>query len=72
MNETKNLMDGILDEIERVTAIRSEYQHPSLNGTGMMAAGLMTFNINAAKKAISSGDVVEMLRQYEELKTWTL
>jgi len=72
MNEPQNLMDGILNEIERVSSIRTQYQDPELKGAGMMSAGLMTLNIHAAKEAISSGDVVEMLRQYEELKTWTL
>lgn len=68
MAETKNLMDGLLEEMNRVRELIAEYKSLP-QGVGMIGAGLMTVNIRMAEKAISSGDVVEMLVQYEKLKS---
>ena len=69
---TENLMDGILNEIERVSGIVSEYQQPYLKGAGVFAAALMKIDIDQAKKAISDGDVIAMLNSYKKLKEYEL
>lgn len=68
MAETKNLMDGLLEEMNRVRELIAEYKSLP-NGVGMIGAGLMTVNIRMAEKAISNNDVIEMLVQYEKLKS---
>jgi hypothetical protein len=68
MSETKNLMDGLLEEMNRVRELIAEYKALP-NGVGMIGAGLMTVNIRMAEKAISNNDVIEMLVQYEKLKS---
>lgn len=68
MSETKNLMDGLLEEMNRVRELIAEYKSLP-NGVGMIGAGLMTVNIRMAEKAISNNDVIEMLVQYEKLKS---
>jgi hypothetical protein len=68
MSETKNLMDGLLEEMNRVRELIAQYKSLP-NGVGMIGAGLMTVNIRMAEKAISNNDVIEMLVQYEKLKS---
>ncbi len=72
IKERQNLMDGLLDEMNRVREIIKEYEHPSLKGAGAFAVHEMQANIKRAENAISFGDTIEMLRQYEQLKTWEL
>jgi hypothetical protein len=40
--------------------------------TGILAAHLMRVDLDAAAKALAEGDVVEMIRVYQELKGWQL
>lgn len=68
MSETKNLMDGLLEEMNRVRELIAEYKSLP-NGVGMIGAGLMAVNIRMAEKAISNNDVIEMVVQYEKLKS---
>lgn len=63
-----NIMEGLLEEMNRVRELIIEYKSLP-QGVGMIGAGLMTVNIKMAEKAIASGDVVEMLVQYEKLKS---
>jgi hypothetical protein len=72
--ETKiqNLMDGLLSEMNRVREIIKEYEDPSLNDAGMLAAKMMRMAIAEAESAISHNDVIEMMRQYQHLKTFEL
>lgn len=63
-------MESLLDEITRVTEIRTEYLNPELKGAGNIAAHFMEQDINSAKKCINSGDVIEMIRIHEKLKEW--
>jgi len=64
----ENLMDGLLSEMNRVREIIKEYEHPSLNGAGMLAATLMKIDIQNAEIAISNGNVISMLQAYSKLK----
>lgn len=68
--ETKNLMDGLLDEMNRVRELISEYKSLP-GGVGFIGASLMEIEIKKAEKSISSGDVVAMLVCYQSLKDCT-
>lgn len=39
---------------------------------GFLAAGMMRRDLDRATKALAEGDVIEMLRVYEDLKGYTL
>jgi len=67
MEKTKNLMEGLLEEMNRVRELISDYEELP-NGAGMFGATIMKTNIKRAEKSISDNDVVAMLRMYEELK----
>lgn len=69
--ESRNLFDGLNDEIERVTELRSIYA--GLPGNGGMPAILITIDpaLNAAKKARSEMDVVAMLHAFTALQEIT-
>lgn len=69
---SENLMDGLLNEIERVSGMISEYQQPYLRGAGVFAAALMKIDVDQAKKAISCNDIVAMISSYEKLKEYEL
>jgi hypothetical protein len=40
--------------------------------TGSFAAGMMRRDLDEAAKAMACGDVVAMLRAYQELKGWSV
>lgn len=65
-----NLMEGLIVERDRVLELKRQYESLS-DGTGMVGAMMMQKSLEDAKKAAASGDVVEMLRCYEELKGFT-
>jgi hypothetical protein len=66
----ENLMEGLLNEIERVSEMISVYRQPYLKGVGAFAAAFMRNDLEMAKKAIAGGDVIEMLGSYEKLKEY--
>lgn len=66
----ENLMDGIFSEMDRVREIIKEYEHPSLNGSGALAATLMKIDIQNAEIAIQQGDTIAMLQCYSKLKEY--
>ena len=68
MEEPKNLMDGLFEEMNRVRDLIAEYKSLH-NGVGLIGAGLMTVNIKMAEQAIRNNDVIDMLVQYEKLKS---
>ena len=65
-----SLATALPAEIERVIELRRQYE--SLRGTPGVnvepAVAMMSAAISRALKSTGSGDVVEMLRAYEELK----
>jgi hypothetical protein len=66
---TKSLGEALPEEIARVNKIIAEYRkYPG----GMLSASVMEANVHRAVKALAEGDVVTMIREYEELKTWEL
>jgi len=66
----QNLMDGLLSEMNRVRELITEYKSLP-NGAGMFGATIMKHQIEAAERSISSGDVVDMMLQYQKLKSFT-
>jgi hypothetical protein len=69
MAEIKNLMEGLLDEMNRVRRMIREYQLLP-NNAGMLASKLMKFDIKKAENAISSGDTIQMMVSYTKLKEY--
>ena len=68
MTETvETLGDALQREIEHVQEIRTEYLTLP-NDVGRPAAAMMQASINAATRAMLDGDVIAMLRSYEDLK----
>jgi hypothetical protein len=70
--EPQNLMDGLFSEMNRVREIIKEYEHPSLNGAGFIAAEIMKLSIIKAEISIKQGDVINMLVMYNKLKEYDL
>lgn len=62
----ENLMDGLLNEIERCSKLIPIYDE--LGPVGQFGKAMIQQDINNAKTAISSGDVVAMLQSFEALK----
>jgi hypothetical protein len=56
---------------ERVRELVKRYRDPMLNGAGEMAAQLMEASLRRAERARASGDVVEIVRAYAELREWS-
>ena len=61
-----NLMAGLLEELNRNRELLTVYKE--IGPAGMFGAAMITQDIEAAEKAIGSGDVVEMIVHYEKLK----
>ncbi len=70
-NETQSLGTALPAEMARV---RDEVMpaYLEIGSAGAPALSLMRQDLDAATKALSGGDVVEMLRVYERLKETTL
>ncbi len=64
----ENLMSGLLNEMNRVRELITQYEALS-NGVGIYGATTMKSSIKTAETAISNGDVIDMLKQYENLKS---
>lgn len=66
-----NLVEGLTNEILRVTEIVTEYRAIP-KGAGHLAASFMEDAIQRARKAQSSGDVIQMISAFQELKDFEL
>ena len=64
----ESLAEALLKEQARVRELIVMYRDPALNGAGNLAAAMMEQSLAAADRAIVSGDVVSMIRCYEDLK----
>ena len=65
--ESTTLGDALPKEIERVQKLIPIYLSLPM---GFLAAGMMTRSINRAVRAMNEGDVVAMLRAYQDLKDY--
>lgn len=71
MSESKNLVEGLTDEILRVTEIKREYEAIP-NGAGKFGSMLMEAAISNGRKAQASGDVIEMIGALKDLQEFEL
>ena len=69
MSETKNLMAGLIEEIQRVT-IKIELWQRECPDVGAIAITMMHRDIRDAEKAIQTGDLPGMIAAYQTLKEW--
>ena len=71
MEESKNLVEGLTDEILRVTEIRRIYVEET-NGAGALAAALMAIALDEARAAQASGDILRMIPALKALQEYEL
>ena len=64
----ETLGESLPKEQARVRELILQYRDPLLNGAGNLAALLMEQSLRASDQAVISGDVVAMIRAYEDLK----
>lgn len=64
--ETKTLMDGLFDEMNRCRELLKEYE--SIGAPGMFGAVMIKRDIDFAELSIRENDVIKMLQAYEALK----
>jgi hypothetical protein len=63
-----NLMQGLLNEIERCSKLVELYKELP-QGVGTFGSTMIQQDINNAKKAIQSGDITEMAKAYKALES---
>jgi hypothetical protein len=61
-----NLIEGLAQEIKRVTGVRQHYLE--VGPAGALAAAMMQAELDNAVIIMGSGDVLQMMRVYESLK----
>ncbi len=64
----ESLAEALPKEQARVRELIVMYRDPLLEGAGNIAATMMEQSLAAADRAIMSGDVIAMIRCYEDLK----
>lgn len=67
----KTLGESLPEECARVRTLKATYEELP-GGAGKPAAWMMEQSLKRADQAMVSGDVVAMLRAYEDLKEYTL
>ena len=67
--ETKNLIEGLLDEMNRAREMITEYQSLPKNA-GAFTCMMIQKDISRAEKAIVSGDTIQMIACYKVLKEY--
>lgn len=66
MAEIKNLMEGLLDELNRNRELLKEYE--AIGPAGQFGAHFIRQSILAGETAIRDNDVIKMLSAYSNLK----
>lgn len=69
--QSKTLGDALLLECARVRKLITQYRDPIMNGGGEIAALMMEQSLAVADYAMVSGDVIAMIRAYEDLKGYS-
>lgn len=62
----ETLAEGLLKEQARVRKVLGEYRE--VGPPGLFAATMIELDLQAADRAVLTGDVVEMLKAYKVLK----
>lgn len=68
MAETTSVGLDMPVQQERVRGLVTMYRDPMLSGAGEIAARLMESALKRAEQAMASGDIVEIIQSYRELK----
>ena len=68
--DLKTLGEVLPEEMARVRELIVMLRDPMLRGSGEIAARLMELDLQAADKAVMSGDVGAMIKAHETLKEW--
>lgn len=63
----ESLAEALPKEMARVREVLGQYR--AIGPAGMFGAAFIEQDLRAADQAVMSGDVVAMLRAYEQLKT---
>ena len=63
----KNLMDGLMDELNRNRELLTQYKTITGSG-GFFGASFIERDFKAAEEAIKNMDTIEMIRVYKKLK----
>jgi len=66
----ESLGEALPKEQARVRELIVQYRDPILNGAGNFAAAMMEQDLKETDAVVMAGDVVGMMRMYEQLKTW--
>ena len=66
----ESLGEALPKEQARVRELIVQYRDPMLNGAGNFAAAMMEQDLKETDAVVMAGDVVGMMRMYEQLKTW--
>lgn len=64
----ESLGEALPKEQARVRELILQYRDPIMCGTGAFVAAMMENSLRGADQAVMRGDVVAMLRAYEDLK----
>jgi arginine repressor len=67
--QSVNLMEGLLTEIDRVKEMITEYKSLPKNA-GMLAATMMSLDIDKARSAIAGMDTIQMMASYKKLREY--
>jgi len=67
----ESLGEALPKEMARVRAVMLEYSGPELGGSGAFAIAMMEQSLKEADRAVMEGDVVGMIRAYEDLKGYS-
>ncbi len=67
----ESLGDALPKEQARVRELIVQYRDPILRGAGEIAARMMEASLQAADKAVMSGDVVAMIQAHKDLQGYT-
>lgn len=67
-----NLIDGLHEEIDRVSEIKKIYDEQPNNASALAAGFFMKLSITKAKSLMAVGDTIGMLQAYKELKKYEL
>jgi hypothetical protein len=70
-SEKDNLINGLLDQINRVKEMIPIYQALP-KGAGMLASKFMEAEIKKAEKAISEGDTIQMIYSFNKLNEYKI
>ena len=62
----RNLVSGLMEQIERVGVIRSHAV--GIGSAGAFLVAMIDLELSTARKALSSGDIIAMVLAYKSLK----